>query len=515
MDKKFLCAILTAAALISFVSCAPPAPAASAAVLTESQSSVPADMSAAASAAAADSQAAEASGSGALFHGILSALPENGVMSVTDANGTSFQVDASDESVAKIWDLLLKEQFDSLEATDDLFKGPYGTISLSFVKDRDKYLIKLYGCGDDHPAYPGRTLIDLESHGDGTSDFQSYAGGLAVFTEISALVDQLRGTLRVVLNQPHVKLDTGDLKGKRLTAWMQMGNRFMCAFTGEEGSQAMLFDAETGNLLGTSRVAEPVLRMEASRGESGFDYQMYTKSRVIYKNSKSHLEEKSYTPPIPQENVEGFDVQSGKIVWAAADGIYLADPEAGTQSVLLGNDALRDLGGALTPEGTLRAVNPRLMNEGEQVTIQVEADGKLAGMVLADLGSGERTGFFDVFGEKWQYAAYPDKRTFVAAGESDVTVVKVTTGESKRLSFAYNEDTKWYSGDYSTFIVGEADEDTLFTGYLVSARKANDRTRDFLKAEGRGTFQPVGASERNFFAYVDDDEGPRYILIRY
>lgn len=507
MKRILLHAAAIAAVSICFASCG--APAAPAAQTSGVSAAAPAS-----SGASAEPVHASAAGEAGrkLFDGMLSALPEKGVLRVTDKNGTNFQVDASDEAVGKIWDLLLDQEFSPLEASDDLFKGPQDSISISFARDEEKYLIKLYGCGQAHPAYPGQTVVDLESHGEGAADFKSYIGGLAVFTEVSALVDQLRGTLKVVLNQPYVKLETGDLDGQILTAWLQMGNRFICAFTGESGSRVMLFDAETGDLLGTSRVVEPVVRMEPSRQESGFDYQVYTGSRIIYKNSKSPLEEKQYTPPIPSDH-RGFSVHGGKAAWASGDGVHLLELESGEERLILAENELAGLAGALAPEGEPRMEDPRLMNDGEQLAVPVRSAGKLAGVVLVDLGNNGKTGFFDVFGSKWQSLSYPDKRTFAAAGESDVTVVNVTSGESKRLPFVHDGDAEWWSGDFSTFVVREPEEDTLFTSYLVSARKAGDRTREFVKAEGRGTFTPIGATERKFFAYADDDEGPRYLLI--
>lgn len=524
-----LSAALVAAALICFAACAPAAPAnlapnAETEAPLSSQGTGESNLSAAAQPVQKEDQAAfQASGSGGIFDGIFKTLPESGVLEVTDQNGTMFQVDASDENVGKMWDLLLQQNYDKLEASDDLFKGDYDTISLSFSRAQDKFLIRLYGCGEDHPVYPGRTVIDLESHGDGESDFKTYAGGLAVFEGISALVDQLRGTLRVVLNQPYIKLEAGDLKGQELTAWLQMGNRLICAFTGADGnSRVMLFDTESGSLLGTGRVAEPVMRLQPSREESGYDYQMYTASRILYKDSKNPVGEKAYTPPKTGEGWDkgdgSFDLQGEKLVWSDSDGICLMslDEEAdGSEQRILGNEELTGLAGALAPKETMRAVDPRLMNSGEQVVIPVLADDKLAGIVLVDLASGEKKGYFDVFGKNFQGLAFPDKRTFAAAGEEDVSVVNVTSGDSKRLSFVKNDETEWYSGDYSTFIVSEKTEDTLFTSYLTTARKSEDRSRPFLKVEGRGTFQAVGASDRNLLAYVNDDEGPRYLLIKY
>lgn len=526
MGKSILYAALITAAFACFAACAPPAP--SAAVSAREGEVVSGDaVSASASGAFASGESVQAAASsaaqpvrasGSIFDGFLATVPESGVVNVTDKSGTAFQVDASDANVGKLWKLLLSQSYDKLEASDALYQGAYDSISLSFSQDEDKYLIKLYGCGDGHPAYPGKTVIDLESHGGGDSSFETYACGFSIFEEASALVERLRGTLRVILNAPFVQLEAGELDGRTLTAWLQMGDRFLCAFSGGDGNSVMTFDAKTGRLLGTSRISDKVTRMEPAREESGFDYQVFTETRIVYKNSRNPLTEKPYTLPADVHVSQpdgGFDVKGGKLAWNDGDSVYISNPDGTEKRTILEAGELSGLAGALAPSEPMKPAAPRLMNEGRQAVVPVVAGEKLVGAVLADLEGDTKTGYFDVFGKEWQFLAFPDKRTFAAAGENDVTVVDVTSGESKRLPFAHKDGTEWFSGDYSTFLVNEAEKDTLFTGYLASARKAQDRSRPFLTVEGRGTFRAVGASERNLLAYVDDDEGPRYILVNY
>lgn len=460
---------------------------------------------------------------GDIFEELLAVLPESGVISVTDANGTTFQVDASDENVGKMWDLLISSHFDPLEISDELFQGTYNSIDFSFSRDKNKYLIRLYGCGENHPVYPGRTVIDLESHGDGDSSFYSYIGSISVFQEVSRLAERLRGTLRLVFSEPFVKLETGSLEGERLTAWLEMGNRFLCAFTdGEGSSRIMTFDSKTGALLGTAREDETIRRMEPSRDESGFDYQAFTDTRILYRNSRSPLEEKPFSLPASiqpepgMENKGNFDRKAEKLLWAENDGVHLAEADGSNEEVILKNEELAPLAGPFAPEGELRAAAPRLLgSEGLQVVVPAVTGEELAGIVLVNLEEGTKTAYFDVFGTGWKWLSYPDRRHVAAAGEQDVTVIEASSGDSKRLPFPHSQETQWYSNDFSTFLVSEKQENVLFQGYLVSARKPEDRSRPFLTVEGRGTFEIAGTSKRYIFAYADDSEGPRYLLIPY
>ena len=331
MNRKFLGKIWAAGILFCFSACmtAPVTP-----VQTPLSVSVPVQEQEKSSSLAiskltapASEKAASNQQEGDILEELLAVLPESGVISVTDESGTTFQVDASDENVEKMWDLLISSHFDPLEISDELFQGAYDSIDFSFSHDKNKYLIRLYGCGESHPVYPGRTVIDLESRGDGDSNFYSYIGSISVFQEVSRLAERLRGTLRLVFSEPVIKLETGPLEGERLTAWLEMGNRFLCAFTNEEGtSRIMTFDSKTGALLGTAREAETIRRMDPSRDESGFDYQAFTDTRILYRNSKSPLEEKPFSLPaqVQPEGIGNFDRKAEKLLWAEKDGVHLA-----------------------------------------------------------------------------------------------------------------------------------------------------------------------------------------------
>lgn len=527
MDRKFLGKIWAAGILFCFSACmaAPAAPA-----QTPLPVSAPAQEQEQASALAISGLTEPVSGKAAAFPAegdiveeLLAVLPESGVISVTDESGTTFQVDASDENVGKMWDLLISSHFDPLEISDELFQGAYNSIDFSFSRDKNKYLIRLYGCGESHPVYPGRTVIDLESHGDGDSNFYSYIGSISIFQEVSRLAERLRGTLRLVFSEPFIKLEAGPLEGERLTAWLEIGNRFLCAFTNEEGnSRIMTFDSKTGALLGTAREAESIRRMEPSRDESGFDYQAFTDTRILYRNSRSPLEEKPFSLPAqvqPEPGLESkgnFDRKAEKLLWAGNDGVHLSQMDGSGEELVLKNEELASLAGTFAPEGELRAAAPRLLgSEGLQVVIPAVAGGKLAGVVVANLEEGTKTAYFDVFGTGWQWLSCPDRRHVAAAGEQDITVIEASSGDSKRLPFRHSQETQWYSDDFSTFLVSEKQEGALFQGYLASARKPEDRSRPFLTVEGRGTFEVIGASKRYLFAYADDSQGPRYLLFSY
>lgn len=523
MNRKFLGKIWAAGILFCFSACmtAPVTP-----VQTPLSVSVPVQEQEKSSSLAiskltapASEKAASNQQEGDILEELLAVLPESGVISVTDESGTTFQVDASDENVEKMWDLLISSHFDPLEISDELFQGAYDSIDFSFSHDKNKYLIRLYGCGESHPVYPGRTVIDLESRGDGDSNFYSYIGSISVFQEVSRLAERLRGTLRLVFSEPVIKLETGPLEGERLTAWLEMGNRFLCAFTNEEGtSRIMTFDSKTGALLGTAREAETIRRMDPSRDESGFDYQAFTDTRILYRNSKSPLEEKPFSLPaqVQPEGIENFDRKAEKLLWAEKDGVHLAQMDGSEEEIILKNEELASLAGPFAPEGELRAASPRLLgSEATEIVIPAVAGEELAGVVLVNLEEGTKTAYFDVFGTGWKRLSYPDRRHFAAAGEQDITLVEAVSGDSKRLPFPHSQETQWYSDDFSTFLVSEKQKDVLFQGYLVSARKPEDRSRPFLTVEGRGTFEMIGVSKRYIFAYADDSQGPRYLLIQY
>lgn len=427
-----------------------------------------------------------------------------------------------------------------------LHEGAGDAIAFYLDDDGRRYAVRLYNSGNSHPDYPDRTVVEVERQTTDEADFGVFLTDRAVFDNLLSLCLTSLSRLPLSVSHPFVELNSGfDLQMLETGAGLIVcevleagGNRMIWRFY-EQGydmrpSYIEVFDTETGEILGSYIIEEPVERMELSREESGYDYRIFTGNRILYKNSKDPGKEKAYTlPPSvklrPWEAMTrqgSFDLKDGKLVWAAEDGIYLADVNGENAKMVLNNGEIAAQAGSRAESwSSAYYTEPRLLNGGQQVSARVESDfnNGAGGLVVTDLSDSTVMTFYDLFARSFVGIDYPSDKTIAVTNLEETALIDVPTGETKKLDFSTAEarenpqtSQRWISADYRRFVVTEQNWDSNdLSAWVVPSRKPDDRSKPLLEVTGDGTFYFVGITEKYLLAKALDSDGIQYLIMEY
>lgn len=399
--------------------------------------------------------------------------------------------------------------------------------------------------GDMYEQYPDKTFMELETDDGVTTNFLYERN---VYDEVYALIRaNLYGVPVTFIGQNVVLRSTYDLEQTvtRFTftskEFLQFGQQLIWRFQlrnrqGTEFSIIEAFDALTGESLYSYKLVEPILRMERSEEENGYDYRIVSPIRTIYKNSANPQLEKDV--PLPSNaalfaaanNVNGlYNFTGDRLLYAAQDGIYLSSKSGVAPRLVLDNAALALVMQSASPElssgynaASYLFNDARIVGNGNQMTAEIvcpQAKQPLMGFAYTDLGTGQidyYTGLFTGTDAKITYLS----NDMIAAQDSvGVTYVDLRSGEKTQILFPKTENTRYFSKDYQTFLRAEqAYDETLKCSPLEAYRcdlETLFSTSDLLLSTRGDTFHLIDITESFAIGYLKDPEGLRYTVLRY